>query len=205
MDHAAVNESFVTDFLAAMTGSLPRPSLVLDIGAGTALIPVELCRCAANLHVVAVDAAHHMLATARRNVAAAGLADRIQLIRADAKELNFGSCSFDAVISNSILHHIAEPRQVIAEALRVARPGAIQFHRDLCRPGSNSEVERLVSLHGNDATPYQQKLLADSLQASLALDEIRSLVVAIGFAPETVQMTSDRHWTWSATHYDLRK
>ena len=29
-----------------------------------------------------------------------------------------------------------------------------------------------------------------------ALDEIRGLVSQLGFATETAQQTSDRHWTW---------
>ncbi len=67
MDHAAVNAVFVTDFLTALDThldwSLQRPIIrVLDLGAGTAQIPIELCRRAANIHVTAIDAAQHMLA-----------------------------------------------------------------------------------------------------------------------------------------------
>src|SRR2546425_991525 len=40
MDHAAVNRAFVADFLAVWDGAGP----VLDVGAGTAQIPLELCR-----------------------------------------------------------------------------------------------------------------------------------------------------------------
>jgi len=41
-------------------------------------------------------------------------------------------------------------------------------------------------------------LFRDSLHAALTLEEIRSLVVELGYAAETVTMTSDRHWTWAA-------
>ena len=53
---------------------------------------------------------------------------------ADAKQLPFDAASFPVVISNSIVHHIAEPRDVIAEAIRVTAPGGLLFHRDLARP-----------------------------------------------------------------------
>jgi ubiquinone/menaquinone biosynthesis C-methylase UbiE len=148
------------------------------------------------VRVIAVDAAAHMLARARDNVEKAGLADRIELVRADAKQLPFESAAFSAVISNSILHHIPDPRQVIAEAIRVIAPGGLLFHRDLCRPSDSAQVDRLVSTYASDATPYQQKLLADSLRAALTLDEMLALVIEFGFGPETVQMNSDRHWTW---------
>jgi hypothetical protein len=33
----------------------------------------------------------------------------------------------------------------------------------------------------------------------LTLEEIRRLVQHLGHAPESVQQTSDRHWTWQTT------
>ena len=196
MDHAAVNTQFVADLLPILTTD--RPLTVLDLGAGTAQIPIELCRRAPEVCVVAVDAAESMLAVARENVAAAGLRQRIELVLVDAKRLPFESGRFPAVIRNSIVHHIAEPRQVLAEAVRVAAPDAIQFHRDLARPEVESQLDSIVSTYAGDATPYQQKLFADSLRAALTLGEVQQLVAEFGFAPETVQMTSDRHWTWIA-------
>jgi hypothetical protein len=41
-------------------------------------------------------------------------------------------------------------------------------------------------------------MFEDSLRAALSLDEIRQLVEQLGFAPDCVQATSDRHWTWAA-------
>ena len=60
MDHAQVNRVFVADFLTFW-----RPSgRVLDVGTGTAQIPIELCLQAEGITVVAIDAAHHMLKVA---------------------------------------------------------------------------------------------------------------------------------------------
>jgi len=196
MDHAAVNAVFAADLAAVV----PRSDsfTILDLGAGTAQIPIEICHRLPSVRVVAVDAAASMLAIAERNVAAAGLVDRIELVLADAKGLPFADRSFSAVISNSIVHHIAEPVRVLAEAVRVAAAGALQFHRDLCRPADESELARLVATYAGGGTPYQQRLFAESLRAALTLEEMRSLVEKLGFAPETVRMTSDRHWTWIA-------
>jgi ubiquinone/menaquinone biosynthesis C-methylase UbiE len=195
MDHAAVNRRFVDDFLAdfAATGAT-----VLDLGAGTAQIPIELCRRDADLSVVAVDAAAAMLAVAAENVERAGLASRIALHRADAKRLSYPAATFDAVISNSIVHHIPEPRAVLAEAVRVTRPGGTLFFRDLMRPQDRPTLDALVDTYAAGANGRQRRMFAESLHAALALDEIRELVAALGFAPQSVQATSDRHWTWSA-------
>jgi len=196
MDHSIVNAQFVTDLLAAYT-----PLRVLDLGAGTAQIPIELARRAPAVHITAVDAAESMLALARTSIAAAGLADRIELVLADAKNLPFDSAYFPVVISNSIFHHIAEPRDVVAEAIRITATGGLLFHRDLARPNDEAELDHLVATYAADATPYQQRLFANSLRAALTVDEIRNLVAGFGGVPDAVQMTSDRHWTWAAVKH----
>src|SRR5947207_10657454 len=75
MDHAAVNAAFVADFRAAWDGRGP----VLDLGTGTAQIPIALCRQVPDVRVVAVDAAESMLAVGRENAVAAGVAVRVEL------------------------------------------------------------------------------------------------------------------------------
>ena len=89
MDHREVNRIFVDDLLEALGPQIQDASSmlkILDLGTGTALIPIELCRSTNHISVVAVDAADHMLQLARRNIEAAGLNDRITLLLADAKQ-----------------------------------------------------------------------------------------------------------------------
>jgi ubiquinone/menaquinone biosynthesis C-methylase UbiE len=196
MDHAVVNAQFVTDLLPNLNCS---PLEILDLGAGTAQIPIEIARRALYAHITAVDAASSMLAVARANIAAARLSNRIEPILADAKHLLFAEHTFPAVISNSVLHHIAEPQKVIAEAVRVTAQGGLLFHRDLARPSDEVELQHLVHTYAGSATTYQRKLFSDSLRAALTLEEVREIVERLDFGGDTVQMTSDRHWTWTAT------
>src|SRR5204862_7820366 len=113
---------------------------------------------------------------------AANLTDRIEPILADAKILPFADNSFPVVISNSILHHIAEPQAVVAEAIRVTTRGGLLFHRDLARPSDETELQHLVETYAGTATPYQRKLFSDSLRAALTLKEMRDLVANLDFA-----------------------
>jgi ubiquinone/menaquinone biosynthesis C-methylase UbiE len=194
MDHAAVNRLFVADFLAVWPGGVP----ILDVGTGTAQIPVELCRRAPAARVVAIDLAEHMLALGQENVRRAGLTDRLQLQRCDAKRLPYPAGSFAAVISNSIVHHIPEPERVLAEMVRVLRPGGVVLVRDLLRPADRASLEHLVQTYAGDANAHQRQMFADSLHAALTLAEVRERVAAVGFDPAEVRQTSDRHWTWQA-------
>jgi len=194
MDHRAVNERFVVDFLAFR----PDCKSVLDVGTGTAQIPIELCRQSPDAHIVAIDAARHMIDLARDNVRRAGLAERIRLELCDAKRIPFPDASVNAVVSNSIVHHIPRPETVLAEIVRVARPAAAIFVRDLARPADLATLRRLVDQYAGDANDHQRQMFADSLHAALTAEEVRLLVGALGFRDDCVQMTSDRHWTWAA-------
>jgi ubiquinone/menaquinone biosynthesis C-methylase UbiE len=206
MDHSVVNAQFVTDLLDAISAwSLKRPDetatilQILDLGAGTAQIPIELVRRSDSVHVTAADAAENMLALARSNVAAASLSGHITIALADAKSLPFDSAAFPVVVSNSIIHHIGQPHEVVSEAIRVAESGGLLFHRDLVWPNDEEQLQHIVETYAGDATPYQRRLFANSLRAALTADEMRNLVASFGGAPDAVQMTSDRHWTWAAT------
>jgi ubiquinone/menaquinone biosynthesis C-methylase UbiE len=194
MDHRLVNEHFVADLVAFW----PPTGNVLDLGTGTAQIPIELCRKAGAVHVVAVDAARHMLELGRDNVRRAGLAERIRLELCDAKRLPFADGTFDAVVSNSIVHHIPEPAAVLREMVRVVKPRGALFVRDLARPPDEATLQRLVAQYAGDANDHQRQMFADSLHAALTLEEIADRVAALGFPRSGPRLTSDRHWTWTA-------
>jgi ubiquinone/menaquinone biosynthesis C-methylase UbiE len=171
---------------------------VLDLGTGTALIPIELCRRFADCRVMAVDAAVSMLELAKYNIEVNGLTQRIQLAQVDAKKLPFDDAMFGATMSNSIVHHIPEPIHVLREAVRVTRNDGLFFIRDLLRPETVAQLQHLVETYAAGANDHQRQMFAESLHAALSLDEIRGLVASLGFASDGVQQTSDRHWTWIA-------
>jgi ubiquinone/menaquinone biosynthesis C-methylase UbiE len=196
MDHTEVNRKFVEDLLAVGIDVPERLTDVLDLGTGTAQIPIQLCRQHSLCRVMAADAAVSMLELARYNVELAGMIERIQLTQVDAKSLPFDSGMFDVVMSNSIVHHIPQPLTMLQEAVRVTRQGGLLFFRDLLRPNTEAERQQLVQTYAGTANAYQQKMFADSLHAALTLLEVQALVTGLGFDISSVQQTSDRHWTW---------
>ena len=196
MDHSGVNRVFVLDLLK-FAPRLQNP--VLDVGTGTAQIPIELCKQHATVEVVAVDAAATMIELANRNIANARFAARIRAELVNARGLRFPDHHFAAVISNSIIHHIPEPLIVFTEMVRVGQRSGVIFVRDLFRPDDEATLSHLVQTYAGDANAHQRMLFADSLHAALTVDEVRGFVTQLGYAAETVTATSDRHWTWAAT------
>jgi len=193
MDHAEVNRRFVADLLAA--GG--QGNEILDLGAGTGQIPIELCRQCENCRVLAVDMSVSMLDTARINIELAGLIDRIMLDRADAKDLPYEDEQFHAAISNSIVHHLPDPLPALKEAARVTRTGGRIFFRDLLRPASEAELGSLVEQYAGGEEEHARRMFRESLHAALTVAEMGSLVEQIGYPADSVTQTTDRHWTWS--------
>jgi SAM-dependent methyltransferase len=174
MDHGDVNASFCVDLLAIR----PRPRVVLDAGTGTALIAIELCRRTPEARIEAIDLGDHMLARATRNVERAGMGGRIGVAKMDAKATRWPAGAFDTVLSNSLAHHVPDPRALFAEQ-----------YAPLPDVDASSEVG---ARHAR-----QRALFVASLHAALTADEVRAMVAPLGIPAGAVRMTSDRHWTLS--------
>ena len=196
MDHSQVNEVFCNDFFAAR--NLTDGVQILDVGTGTAQIPIAMCKRNSGLKITAMDLAESMLTLGNKNIQTSLLEDCITLVQVDSKKMPYPDESFDQVISNSIIHHIPNPVECFKEMIRVTKKDGLLFVRDLLRPDSIAELQNIVNLHAGDATPKQKQLFTDSLHASLSLTEVREMVKLFGFEAFTVIQSSNRHWTFTA-------
>jgi demethylmenaquinone methyltransferase/2-methoxy-6-polyprenyl-1,4-benzoquinol methylase len=95
---------------------------VLDVATGTCAVAIELAR-RTGCRVVGLDQSAEMLAVGRERVAAAGLADRIELVEGRAEALPFPDASFAAVTFTYLLRYVDDPGATLRELARVVRPG----------------------------------------------------------------------------------
>jgi ubiquinone/menaquinone biosynthesis C-methylase UbiE len=191
MDHGAVNSLFCRDLLAHW----PDLRRTLDVGTGTARIVIELCRRARETRAVAVDLAPSMLRLGARNVELAGLSGVISLELCDAQKLGFAAGVFGCVLSNSLIHHVPDPRGPLREMRRVLAPGGLLFVRDLFRPNDDEAVRALVTRYAKTETPDQRALFEASLRAAFTVQEMKDIAADAGIDPSAVEATSDRHFT----------
>jgi phosphatidylethanolamine/phosphatidyl-N-methylethanolamine N-methyltransferase len=92
---------------------------VLEVGVGTGLmLPLYPSHC----EVVGVDFSAEMLGKARDRVTAENLRN-VRLQRMDARRLAFPDGSFDAVVAAYVVTAVPDYRSVLAEIVRVCRPG----------------------------------------------------------------------------------
>ena len=99
---------------------------VLDLGCGIGNILIALAeRIAFQQPVVGVDVSRRLIDIGRREVAKAGLADKIDLRVAPATQLAFDDASFDVVLTSHLIKHLDDDAlaQSLAEIGRILRPG----------------------------------------------------------------------------------
>jgi SAM-dependent methyltransferase len=91
---------------------------VLDVGCGTGRAPLYLQRRQPGLRILGVEPSAELRAIGH----AAGIAADA-LVDGDATRLAYPDDSFDIVCEFGVLHHVENPRRVVAEMLRVSRLG----------------------------------------------------------------------------------
>jgi demethylmenaquinone methyltransferase/2-methoxy-6-polyprenyl-1,4-benzoquinol methylase len=96
---------------------------VLDVATGTGAIAGALAR-RFGCRVTGLDQSAEMLAVARERLAAAGLGDRVSLVRGEAERLPFPDGRFDGLTVSYLLRYVADPAATVRELVRVLRPGA---------------------------------------------------------------------------------
>ena len=191
MDFESVNTAFVVDAIELD----PHAIKVLDIGTGTARIPILMCQQRPQYLITGIDLAQSMLIIGQRNVADAKLTQRIKLERVDSKRMPYPDLEFDMLMSNSLVHHLPDPLSFFGEVKRLVKPGGAMLIRDLIRPENDKIVNELVASIGADYDPHQQQLFHDSLKAAFTLVEIQELIDRVGLTQVRLYQSSDLHWT----------
>jgi len=188
-DFAAVNKAFVERFVAWVGAP---PATVVDIGCGPADIPIRLCQALPDTHITAIDGSPAMLAQARTAVSAAGLDERIELVEqflpGPARDVKY-----DAVLSNSLLHHLHDPTVMWNEVNALAKPGAALFVIDLYRPLSTDAAQAIVDEHAEGEPDVLRRDFYNSLLAAFTIDEVNAQLAAAGLSGATAETISDRH------------
>lgn len=166
---------------------------VLDLGCGAADVTIRFARAYPGASVDGIDGSEAMLKLGREALRQARLQSRVtlRLLRIPSADLGGG---YDAVISNSLLHHLSEPATLWNAITRAARPGAPVLIMDLLRPDSRETATKLVSLHAAEAPPLLVRDFMNSLLAAYRPDEIARQLHAGGVDRLAIGVVSDRHW-----------
>lgn len=196
-DFEAPHNLFVQLFTERFAG-LAVDGTVLDLGCGPADVTIRFARAYPDCRVHGVDGAQAMLKHGCAALARQGLKSRVRLIHAYLPAAALPGAvlterRYDAVISNSLLHHLAEPGVLWRTVKAAARPGAAVFVMDLMRPDSAAGVDTLVHTYAAEEPEVLRRDFRNSLLAAYKPGEVRAQLVAAGLESLSVEAVSDRH------------
>lgn len=190
-DFSAPHDAFVAHFAARFPDF--KTGRVLDLGCGPADVTLRFAHAYPDTEIVGVDGAEAMLALGRAAIARANCADRITLRCTCLPDSSVEHQAFDAVISNSLLHHLLVPDVLWQTIRHAAKPRAAVCVMDLLRPHSREEATRLLALHAADAPQILRRDFFNSLLAAYEIEEVRAQLRTAALSQFQVEAVSDRH------------
>jgi ubiquinone/menaquinone biosynthesis C-methylase UbiE len=192
-DFAEPNGRFVEEFDRRFPGF--GAGRIADLGCGPGDIVIRLARRYPRAGLVGVDGADAMLAHARAALAAdPALRARVSFELGLLPAAPRGAAVFDAIVSNSLLHHLPDPDVLWTTVRRIGRPGAAVMVMDLARPASREHAAGIVAQYAADEPEVLREDFYNSLLAAFEPAEVEAQLARAGLAGFTVGMVSDRHW-----------
>jgi ubiquinone/menaquinone biosynthesis C-methylase UbiE len=110
---------------ATLASRLPpeKGIFIVDLGCGPGNSTAGLALQRPDARLIGLDIARKMLWYARRDSAGSSWEARVAWVQADARRLPLQTASVHAVTGHSFLYLTGDRRKVLAETLRVLRPG----------------------------------------------------------------------------------
>jgi ubiquinone/menaquinone biosynthesis C-methylase UbiE len=145
-------------------------SQVLEVGAGTlAHLPFVLHQYD---RYVASDFDQKVLDTVDRSSA---LKDKVELLKLDGRTLPFDDSTFDRLIATHVLEHMPDPHLVLAEWVRVVKPGGVISVLLPCDPGWLWRLGRNFGPRNqaeNAGLPYDYYMAREHINSIFNLSQI---------------------------------
>lgn len=173
-----------------------KPTRVLDLCCGTGDLALYLARLSrGNAEIVGVDFSPEMLAVARKKASRSPAAGKVSFVEGDASALEFSDQTFGAVGIAYGFRNLTwrNPLQakVLAEALRVLRPGGVFVIVETSQPQSKILRTLLHAYLKVVAAPLGGRIsnnrvayhyLAESARHFYQAPEVREMLLGAGFA-----------------------
>lgn len=165
----------------------------LDLGCGPADIPIRFCKAHPDSCIDAVDGAPAMLELAQKAITQENLAKQITLHCTMLPANNLPEKYYDAVLSNSLLHHLSNPRDLWQTIKLCGKTGAQVLVMDLLRPDTPEQVDQLIEIYAKGAPEILEADFRNSLFAAYTIEEVKEQLKSANLDTLTVSQVSDRH------------
>ncbi len=191
---------FIQRFRKYFPGLVPTDA-ILDLGCGPAAIPLALAGHFPHCEIHGVEGAPRMLAYGKEAVQRKGLEKQVHLFHGILPStFPLPRERYEVVISNSFLHHLADPMVLWNAILKYGQTYAAILIIDLLRPTSEEAAEFVVDTYIPDAPPLLRKDMLLSLRAAYTLDEVTAQLQKANLA-ENLTLTMASPFQFAAHGY----
>jgi 2-polyprenyl-3-methyl-5-hydroxy-6-metoxy-1,4-benzoquinol methylase len=190
-DFEEENQGFVDQFFT-LYPDLQNPHIV-DLGCGPGDIPLRVARRHPTCSVTGIDASQPMITYAEQAVKKAGFHDRVQFLCQRFQDVNL-SPPADAMISNSLVHHVPNPLRFWYCLKTLLKPGSPILVMDLLRPESPEAAKAIVDAQAAGEPERLRQDFFHSLLAAFTEDEVAAHLAELNFSRLQVDVPDDRHW-----------
>jgi demethylmenaquinone methyltransferase/2-methoxy-6-polyprenyl-1,4-benzoquinol methylase len=161
---------------------MPADALILDLGAGTGDISLQIRRSHPQARVIACDLTPDMLRVGKKRPGAAG----VLWVAADAQRLPFAVEQFDGVISGYLLRNVGDLDGALAEQRRVLKPGRRWVSLDTTPPARNILLP-FLRFHLQVIIPLLGRLITGEAEAYRYLPDSTEGFVEAGALAEKIR------------------
>ena len=173
-------------------------SQVLEIGSGPGHVADLLVQAGAS--VTGVDFSSNMVKVAQNKYPG------ITFRQADAEQLPFEAGSFDAVVANFVVHHLARPETVFREVQRVLKSGGRFAFAVWGAPEEQSSIgvffAAVMAHHDLDELPHgplfgvTERSVYEPLLAQAALKDCQLSVHQVNWKADSLDPILKGFWDW---------
>ncbi|HKK14459.1 MAG TPA: class I SAM-dependent methyltransferase, partial [Gammaproteobacteria bacterium] len=168
-------------------GDTPGAGWVLDLGCGPGDITRRFALAFPGCRLHGVDGAPAMLRLGRADLGRAGLGERVTLMEGYLPGARLPRDRYDAVIANSLLHHLADP-DALWQAVRThGAHGAPVFIMDLMRPASRGQAQAMMDTYAAGEPQVLRRDFFQSLLAAYRPGEVRGQLDRAGLNTLSVE------------------
>lgn len=180
-------------FIERLQAFVDRPlfnGTALDLGCGPGDISVRFARAFPLSKLDAVDGSRAMIDYAQ--ALPESVRQRINFIHGKMPFVVLPRNHYDIIFSNSLLHHLPDPKILWQSIKTYAKPGACIAVMDLLRPASIEAAKALVDAYAADEPDILRRDFYYSLLAAFNPEEIENQLKNAGLNFKLEQI-SDRH------------
>jgi len=166
---------------------------ILDLGCGPGNISFKFAGCFTNAKIIAVDGAAEMIQLAIEKRHSSNLQNQISFITGNIPTASIPSVNYEAIISNSLLHHLHQPEILWNTIKEYASENTKILIMDLFRPQNKEQALDIVNKYARNEPDILQQDFYNSLLAAFTPDEIKHQLKNAGLSKLNLEIVSDRH------------